>query len=533
MNPPTPPDEEHNGGPSEDVYAVDIPLMAGTARIWPDSLYVEFFSSRSDLINRGNAGKLLREALIQNSDPTLTSGQVFEQVPQWAKEFSGLEAHERDHTRRLLSTSYGLLGHAFRNQELLATRDLTIESAQSPNGLTLPFDIAAKAGGDNPSKHALRAIISSRLRIALEHQIALDDFRAVEPALAGWTVSPCEYVRGALPGDPSRSALSIAGAGKAKWLTAAHLLELFGCCEQGNRLLGTGGEIGAVVELLENSERMYTLPMLMWFSQFPTSKDRPKSNAPHTRPGELYLGFYRGFPLELFAAADLALWPPFTPEGFITDCSEIDWTDISPAYRFARILIAYRKLGISSKEWPEGDLNQVIPAIQKSVCEMLAWPTPTDLADRWLRHLESGNTRWFVDAAAGGFRRTTAMQLLALRRDRPGDVVVNNVDYDSAGVRRSAGWLTREAGMELTPHTLASDSDRGATEFWLGLYAFLPALYNTGHPRLDWLRSCSPEMRRACVESFDIWGRGTSGWPSELFQREASTLLRLSCTGST
>ena len=527
MNPPTSPDESHIGGAAEDDYAVDIPLKAGTAQIYPDLLYVQYFCSRSELIDRGNAGKLLREALTRNSDPALTSGQVFEKVPQWAKDFSSLEAHERDHTRRLLSTSYGLLCHALRNQDLLATRDLIVESAQTPNRLTLPFNSVAKAGGDNPSKHALRAIISSRLRRALEHHISLDDFRAVEPALAGWTAAPCEYVRGDLPGDPSRSAVAIANAGNAKWLTSAHLLELFGCCEQGNRLLGTGSDICAVVELLEDSERMYTLPMLMWFSQFPTQKDRLEPKGPHTRPGELYLGFYRGFPLELFAAADLALWPPFAPEGIIAHCPEIDWTDISPAYRFARILLAYKKLAYHPRHGPEGNLNQVIPAIQQRVCDILGWPTPTDLADRWLRHLESGDNTWFVDAAVGGFRHKTAMRLLALRRDRPGDVVLNNIDYDTAGVQRSAGWLTREPDIGLTPHTLASDADREATEFWLGLYALLPALFDTGRNRLDLVRNCSPEMRRVCIDAFDIWGRSSNGWPSEDFQRQTSALLRL------
>jgi hypothetical protein len=524
----TPPGDESDGEDPWAEYGADIPLHAGTARVWPDLLYVEYFSSRADLVNRGNAGRLLREALARNPDPAATSGLVFKEVPSWAKEFSGLEAHERDHVRRLLATSYGLLCHAFRAQQLTAARDLVAEAARLPDGLKLPLSLSPQAVASGTAAPAQRALIADRLRLALEHHISIAEFRAAEPALAGWTAGGCAYVAAELPGDPSRSALAITNAGnRAKWLTARHLLELFGCCEQGNRLLGTGSGIDEVVRLVADSERMYTLPMLMWFSQFPTPRDRPRSTEPHTRSRELYLGFYRGFPLELFVAADLALWPPFTPDGLVTGSAEIDWTDINPAFRFARILMAYKRLKVEPGEWPPGDLNQIIPALQHRVCEMLGWPTPGELAARWHDHLSAGHNTWFADAAVGGFRHTTTLQLLALRRDRPGDVVVNNVDYNAIGVSRSPGWLTREPGSGLTPHTLAAATDREATEFWLGVYAMLPALLGTTPTRIDFLRSCSADMRQACIAAFDIWGNAAADWPSDKFRQTASEFLNL------
>ena len=508
-------------------YPADAPLRAGAAQVLPDLLYVEYFCSRAELVGRGNAGRLLHDALVRNTDPSAPSGQIFAEVPRWAKEFNALEAHERDHVRRLVATSFGLLGHALRAQQLTAARDLVIEAARRPDGLRLPLGPAPWPAPAGPAAPANRAAIAGRLRAALEHHIGLGDFRAAEPALAGWTAEGCGYAAADLPGDPTRSTLPITNAGLAKHLTANHLLELFGCCEQGNRLLGTGSGLDDVVSLLQNGERRYTLPLLMWFTQFPTPPGRQRAAGPHTRPGELYLGYYRTFPLELFAAADLALWPPFAPEGFVSDVGEVDWTDISPAYRFAKILLAYKSLGVSPGEWPTGPLNEVIPDLQRRVCELHGWPTPGDLAARWLDHLTAGDNTWSADPAVGGFRHATSLRLLALRRDRPGDVVVNNVEYNAAGVSRSAGWITREPGAGLARHTLAADADRQATELWFGAYALLPALLGASEQRLDFLRACTPAVRRACVESFDTLGRASADWPSAEFQRQASNLLHL------
>lgn len=510
-------------------YEPNTPLMAGRALVRPDMLYVQYSCSRAELVGRGNVGRLLREALERNQDPTASSGQVFRDVPSWAKEFAGLEAHERDHVRRLLGTSFGLLCHALRSQQLTALRSLIADSVEAGAGLRLPLNLPPQTAPVGAATTSQQLYFAAALQTALETHIDIAKFHAAEPALAGWVSDGCRYTSSVLPGNPARSALAIANAGTAKWLTAQHLLEMFGCLEQGNRLLGTGSGIEEVVTLLENEERVYTLPLLIWFSQFPTGKDQPTSSAPHTRPGELYLGFYRGFPLELLVAADLALWPPFTPEGFIGS-SEIDWADINPAFRFARILNTYKSLEIRAGEWPVGELNQVIPTIQRRVCDALGWPTPSDLARRWHAHLAERDTTWFPDAAVGGFRFSTTLQLLALRRDRPGDVVVNNVDYNAHGVGRSPGWLTREECGTLLTHTLASDADRQSTEFWFGVHAIAPALSGSSAARLDFLKSCSVETRQACIEAFDIWGRAIPEWPTKEFRKAASQLLGVALT---
>lgn len=97
-----------------------------------------------------------------------TSGQVFSDVPQWAKEFAAVETHEREHVRRLISTSYGLLSHAYRVQQLYAA---------------IP-------------RH--KALVSARLQQALETHIPTDELRTLESSLAGWTVD------GELPGTPKQ-----------------------------------------------------------------------------------------------------------------------------------------------------------------------------------------------------------------------------------------------------------------------------------------------------------------------------------------
>ena len=105
--------------------------------------------------------------------------------------------------------------------------------------------------------------------------------------------------------------------------------------------------------------------------------------------------------------------------------------------------------------------------------------------------------------------------------------MVNNVEYNAAGVSRSAGWITREPGAGLTRPTLAADPDRHATELWFGAYALLPVLLGASEQRLDFLRACTPDVRRACVEAFDTLGCASADWPSAEFRRRASELLHL------
>jgi hypothetical protein len=494
-----------------------------TAVVLPDLLYVEFNRSRQGMAALGNPGKLLHEALIRNSNPSATSGEIFGSVPESAKLFSAVEAHERDHVRRLLSTSFGLLCHALRSQQLVAARELVTEAALRPGGLTLPFELVT-----DQSNTSLRALTAARLQRAFEDRLRIDHFRDAERALAGWTVNGCEYVAADLPDTHSTLRTTNAGgAPPAEWLTSCHLLELFGACEEGNRLLGTGAGIEQIATRLQSKDRRYSLPLLIWLTLLPTSKDGPKPFIRPPRPGELTLSFYRTFPLELFVAADLALWPPFAPEGLISSNTELDWTDLSPAFRFKRILMAYNKLGVNPSVWPDDDINVFIPTLQRRVCEMYGWPTPGELAARWYHHLAAKEHTWFPDSVLGGFRYTTTLQLLALRRDRPGDVVVNNVDYHAEQVGRTAGWITRESELLLVPKSLAADADRQATEFWFHLHALAPALLNTKWDRLGHLRRYPPHVRLDCIDSFDAWGSAIPDWPSDEFRRRAAELLRV------
>ncbi|MBL9000167.1 MAG: hypothetical protein JNK25_03410 [Phycisphaerae bacterium] len=203
----------------------------------------------------------------------------------------------------------------------------------------------------------------------------------------------------------------------------------------------------------------------------------------------------------------------------------LGWTDISPGFRFARVLHAYKELNIAPGDWPEEDLNGFVLELQQRVCKMYGWPTPTELAAQWLVHLESKSCSWFLDPVFGGFRYSTTMQLLKLRRDRPGDVVVNNIDYASASVGRTAGWITTEFDSELTPTCLATPSEQQATEFYFHLFALSPALLGSKPERLGHLRRYPRHVREQCVADFDTWGKATADWPSEAFVRNASQLL--------
>jgi hypothetical protein len=90
-----------------------------------------------EMIESGNAGKLLVEALTKSNNPFATSGGVFKDVPQWAKAFAAVEAHEREHVRRVLSTTWGIFCHALRSQQLNMTCKMIAQESQNASPLHL------------------------------------------------------------------------------------------------------------------------------------------------------------------------------------------------------------------------------------------------------------------------------------------------------------------------------------------------------------------------------------------------------------
>lgn len=515
----------------------DVALRAGNesthvAQVFPDLLYVAYNRSKQEMTALGNAGKLLREALQRDHGPNPTSSQVFSDVPQWAKEFAAVEAHEREHVRRLISTSYGLLCHAYRAQQLFAARELISQVSINHQKLVFPFKLAydPEGIGTGIATPSHKALVTARLQQALETHIPTEELRTLEFSLAGWTVDGVEYQSVELPGAPRLSTLAINNAGsiiQSKWLTSVHLLELFGVCEEGNRLLGTGSDVAQVSKRLMAREGWYNLLLNIWFTQFPTDREQKKEPPRSPQPKEISLSFYRLFPIELFVAADLALWPPFTPEG-LTSCSgKLDWTDINPPLRFARILWTIKQLGIVPGPWPEHDLNGFVLSLQDRICEELGWPTPTKLATLWHDHLATKTHSWFPEAALGGFRHSTTQQLLALRCERPGDLVVNNLDYQALNVNRSVGWITREANDQLLPIYLSAKEDQQANDIWFYLYALTPALLGTKRDRCGQLQRFPIEHRKASIEAFNMWGSTSEHWPTEDFSQAAATFLAL------
>jgi hypothetical protein len=108
----------------------------------------------------------------------------------------------------------------------------------------------------------------------------------------------------------------------------------------------------------------------------------------------------RKFPLELEAAADLALWVPVTPTGFIAPTGCLTWYDIQPGWRFLRAcqFFAERNKGWTffspfSEEFRSHD--DCIDHLQNEVCDSLHWPRPDHLTRCWATAIDEiqGNTR--------------------------------------------------------------------------------------------------------------------------------------------
>lgn len=502
-----------------DSLEPDLALCAGSidgyvAQVYPDLLFVEYSCSKSELTARGNAGRLISDALSRAADPEAVSGTIFNEVPQWAKDFAAVEAHEREHVRRIASTTHGILTHALRSQLLSKTRDLVVKQYSERKALNYPLLSEA-------SVEDRFAINSTRtLQQALETYVPTDSLEHAERLIAGWTELNCDFFHEELPNKSNRSSLLVDDDGTQSWFTTMHLLECLGLIEEGNRVLGTGGSVDQVTQKLRNP--LYSLAARIWFSHCPGSS-ASKNFRPIRSPSrnEIALSMSRNFPIDFLIAADLALWLPFSPRGFSSPRGELTWLDINPPYRFARIALACKKLGFAEVIWPETDLDEFVVARQEAICAHLSWETPTELARKWHEHLASKSNEWFIDGAIGGFRYKTMMQLLRLRLDHPGKVLLNGIDFQKMGVKRNAGWITNESKNELLPMYLGDEEDRESTQFLFDLYCLFPMLLGTKKERKNFVSRFPVEEIDRMLDSFNLYGEGKDGWPTNEFLMSA------------
>jgi len=422
-------------------------------------LVVDFGLSRAEIAAL-NAGESLSRALAASKSDD-TRGAVFASLPWATKRFFAVRAHEQDHLRRSLSTSYGFLGDSLRCLWLnLVGRSIAETAAQGRSPLVpvlspsvgdgLGFDEAIRLiqGHSRSGEHRETLIVG----LADLLEALTDDVDPARFASALWGLSngdgeAARRLRGNLVG--SAHPMTDKGGGK-HGLAARHLLEFFAVGEHGNGFLRTGSDLPEVADLLVQDTREYSLAVLAWMSVFgrfdpPDVVDQPRLD------DDLIFDWYRLFPFELIVAADLALWPPFFPDDDLSIDGVLNWTDIDPGRRFVRVLAALRDRDIVPTVIPAEGRNESFRTLQTAICADFGWPTPHDLATRWLLHLadhlERGTSPWAILDGNGTYRVENAARMLTLRLSRPADVVLNNIDFLSCGVAPTPVWEVRETGL--------------------------------------------------------------------------------------
>jgi hypothetical protein len=90
-------------------------------------------------------------------------------------------------------------------------------------------------------------------------------------------------------------------------------------------------------------------------------------------------------PLEIYLAADLALWVPFFPPRRELD-REWAWSDVHPGWRFLRTvhwLDRNARPFASHDDFP-GPFEQAYEPLMNTICDHFGWIRPRELADAWL-----------------------------------------------------------------------------------------------------------------------------------------------------
>ncbi len=514
------------------------PFSAGPfAQIYPGSLVVEFDLTRRQILDLNAGNRLL--AALEGADDADRRRHIFADVPDEAKQFLAVRAHEQDHLRRLLSTTFGFLCDTVRHQWVTLGAQVVAATARSNCEHLVPFRTPLVP----PRMSFAGALATLRQRA--------DDGHPLDPLFRGNfdllealidDVSPGEFASalwGLTNGDPAAVAALAAGvnvgrklcaahpmsdkSGRALGLTARHLLELFAIGEHGNGLLRTGTELADVENLLKGSDHEYAMTLLAWRSVFPEA-GWPEVADQARREDDLIIEWYRLFPFELYVAADLALWPPFIPTEDLLIDGELTWADVQPGRRFAKALATLQELGVEPSVIPADGRNERFLDLQARVCARLGWPTPHRLATEWAaalaRHAGAKTTPWASLDGPADYRVTNALRLLAARLDRPADFVLNNLDFNGMGLDGIPGWVFREADDRLSVVAMSR----------LGEAALVPLVMIEGTRRLATGHSrffdgtFDPAFRKPAVGVLSAMLASAGGWDDatrDRFHRDA------------
>jgi hypothetical protein len=496
----------------------DRPFSAGQlASVLPGSLVFEYSVTQDELraVRRGILDLGFRKGVKEEISEKRFRELMRQASPQ-VVDCIGSIAHERDHLRRLTSSSYGFLCDAIRCRiiRLLAEvvpnlglqKFLKVNSATRGNFLSsLLFE------GDFPRPQNCK---NRKLTDIYELQLLLFSLTDANPgeglqtALADLRMSSSRKKRGTR--TVTRSASS-----RQTLITTRHILEMFAILEHGNALSRRFRDTSMVDELLSTASGEYRQLIDLWNSHFGEIKTPPMIEQPRG-VGKSVFNWYLKFPLEFYVAADLALWLPFFPDQEYVVPESLSWHDVSPASRFVKALAYFEKTGLRPSPIPPNGRNQMFVDLQDAICREYAWPTPTALVSAWKMAIDDSLAQksmlWSEMDGTGLVRAEMASQLLSLRQDHPCDFVLNDIDYPQLKTYRPLLWVFPNADGSRYPVPLRAGDQS----------VFLPFIMTEYSRHLIYQDSAvitprySGEFRRTAIRRFSTRLGEIGGWDDSL-----------------
>ncbi len=380
--------------------------------------------------------------------------------------------HERDHFFRHLSTSYGFFRHG--QHSLMVRQFYAIAANADPstpmtlNGLigpelrkilraSPPPEILSQLSQNARTRPTLMYLASLECVLAMDGDAPFLDRDLLSNGIAMWE-SVAQTLSGrsgeglrnfALNKMPPERLMAYADSAdpfvprvKGKPLGAAHILEFFGVLIEFAYLSNQGVDRIETSDLLGQEE--YFRLSSVFFGDFFQE--------------ELKDGRFPAFPVELEAAADLALAIPLSPRGLGSVDRPLSWFDMQPGWRFLQICDYFKTTKrpwthISPRDDSFDNYDEAFRRIQNEVCADLGWPSVQQLDSEWQAMLGELQTKAVshplcVDLRGSG-RQRIGRHLLSERIQSP---------Y-SMYLKRRSGAVDRELFFP------AAVSDEGMTAF--------------------------------------------------------------------
>jgi len=310
--------------------------------------------------------------------------------------------HERDHLFRHLSTSYGFFRHGLHSmmvRHFFKMADmanpavpLTLQGfLSSPLRRILksspPSATIRELSQDDRVRPSLMYLANLECLLALDGNPAFLDRDLLSHGIATWEAGaqelsgrkrdigelldlnkmpPERLSRYVNPEDPFVPIV------KSQPLGASHILEFFGVLIEFAYLSNQGVELIESSDLLK-SEAYFRLSSVFFGDFFQV---------------EMKEGKFPAFPVELEAAADLALAIPLTPQGLRTTTRTLSWFDIQPGWRFLQICDYFESrkqpwTQISPQDDSFDNYDSAFRRIQDEVCTALGWPQVQQVESEW------------------------------------------------------------------------------------------------------------------------------------------------------